>query len=168
MIKKIKTILLFSTITLSLCIPNTTLYAMKKNTIPIKLETKTFTIASKTPATSPTIPDGSDKKKLSWWKKTLIKGLILAAVNIVLSDILREILSLAKSNDVQEREKIESLITINNAIKNNMEYVRNKFKRNKVIKKMEQKFINSCSKIMDMHIRYLQKYGNKKNNGTKS
>ena len=168
MSKRIKTFLLFSAVALSVCMPNTSLYSMKKGkeaevpAVKTKKEPETVA-ASKTSASLPK-PPGSDNKKSSWWKKTLFKGLMLAAINIVLSDIVREILSLAKSKDVQEREKVESLLAINNALKKNMEYVRTKFRRNKVIKEMEQKFINSCSKIMDMHIEYLQKYGN---NGSK-
>jgi len=170
--KKI-TLLLFLTIAISFCTPKANLYAMKKETnvektnIPKKISSS----AQTSPIfSSPSTPgsESNNNKKLSWWKQTLIKGVILAGINIVLGDILREILSFAKSNEVKEREKIESLLSINKALKNNMEYIRTKFRRSKTIKEMEQKFINACSKIMDLHMKYLQKYGNKGKKGTKS
>jgi len=94
------------------------------------------------------------------WKRTITLLFMQAAIGVLLNGTLQAIFEKTKSKETLEREKIESLLAINSAMKNQMDYLRRKFRSHRIVKEMEKKYLHACNKIMEMQEQYLTKYSN--------
>jgi len=101
----------------------------------------------------------------SSWLKKAAWLIVPALVQITLSELLVLFFSGKKTDEEQERDKIESLISISHAMKNQMLYIKPICKDKKILENMEKRYVNSLSRILELHDDHLEKYAKKKKEG---
>jgi len=94
---------------------------------------------------------GNWKKKVTWIVASL-------AAQLILKEILVPIIKKIYGNDLIERAKIRSLIKINQALKQQLDYIKRNCRNKAVIRQMEEKYLASCIKVMELQKEYLDTY----------
>ena len=97
-------------------------------------------------------------KKTAWL-------IVPALISITLGELLPIFLSKRKTEEERERDKIENLILISDAIKNQMIYIKPLCKDKKIWKNMEKEYVSSFSRILGFHDEHLEKYAKKPRGG---
>ena len=91
------------------------------------------------------------KKKATW----IITSLI---IQLTLKEVLIPLIKKMYGNDFTERAKIRSLIKINQALKQQLDYIKKNCSDKNLIKEMETKYLTSCIRVMELQKQYLEKY----------
>jgi len=98
-------------------------------------------------------------------QKSLVKKAFWWLLPVLIQITLREavMLMIDKKSPIEETELnvINNMIAVNQSIKNQIEYIKKSSGHKKYLKSMEQKYIDTCNKIIDIHNKYLDKYANR-------
>ena len=93
-----------------------------------------------------------------WFKKALW---FLAPIvfHVVIKKILVSVVKKYYGNEFYDRAKIKSLIKINQSLKQQLEYIKKNCRDKALVKSMEEKYLQSCIKLMQLQKQYLDTYG---------
>jgi len=111
------------------------------------------------PAQAPAAPEPADnaEPETSWLGKALyFVGPIIA--HLILKEVLTFVVKKYYGNELYERAKIKSLIKINQVLKKQLDYIKYNCRDKKLIKSMEEKYLHSCIKLLELQKQYLDTY----------
>jgi len=108
-----------------------------------------------------TLPENNQVNNQSSWKEKLFWVLIPVFVQVTLVHLILPLLDKFQSQQQRDLQKLRNLTMINKELKIQLNYVKTHCRNKKLVKELENSYLESCIKLMEFQKKYYKKHGKK-------